>query len=1433
MIKFLVFAFLFCFVAGFVGAQNLPQYNLTQVIGLTNATAGVNSYFTLQLVDASGKTTTYCPGTNPFTINVVGKVPGTGNVAVCQSGRYRASWTSVASGQYQITVSTPTVTLGPYTQYNLPGPIDPPQCTASGNTAGGVAGQSFTFTITSRDQYGNLNTVCTPGVWSVSLSSGGTTVRGSVSSTCPAPGQYKVTYAPTQKGIYSMVVSASGYNIKGSPFTVSIIPGPFNAANSVVSGLAPTIAAGQDLDFDVISYDQNKNQITVCYGPETVQWNNTLQLNGKVMNKIVGFGTPNCTQGVYSFHVTETRASPNYMVSVTANGTAVGSKTGLYPLSVEPASEISAANSLASGVGLFNGVAGLPSLINITAQDIYGNLITDCEVTPPQNFEFNLASLYNDSVTCQGTGQTCVEGDFASGYPAVFQGNWYCDVATNYSLTISYAGANFNKTYYPAVRPNILSGPFSTAFGPGTLVAYAGETSVVYVDPYDQYQNPIPSCDNIYFTSDNFSVQVTNNSGAAIQGRFNSCVQTSSGPNISLVYTLTSVYVTDLQVQYNGQNLYPGTFQLDTFPGAPAPGKCHASGPGVNSSVPLSAGSTAIFTVWCTDAYDNLITQCLPRTNWYYNVTMQNAESVYVQGVAYNCDNTGDRAYTSFRYVLTKAGGYDVDYGYLGNSSLDPHTVTVVAGPLDIGNTLAEGEGVERTDIPAGTNTSFTVYARDAYGNPLQTCLNISTTDPSVGLSLDFYPDGSYLYGPWIVPCDPSTGNYNVTVYYNSTLATEYSVDVRYNDKSIYNSPYSPAFVAGPVDANHVVAWGDAKAHSGLRFGIAGETAFFFLNVSDKYNNQVEDCDVFSESDWTLTLNQINGSATVQGYVFACEDSTGVRMANYTATVSGYYTLDIQYRSSGVNGSYTPLIYPGPDVDANALVWGQGVDESHNVVAGVAETLYVTPRDAYNNNITHCAPNVVYTAILTPPPNTTVPVAFTSGQCNPNTFNYAITYTVYLADQWNVHVRGRQNLTNDQANMNVVPNVIYAPHTNASQPQGYTNLIAGETITVNLVVSDLYYNNITDCSYSNNSAWSVYAVPVANKNLKFQGSDIQCNNGVLTSTYSVNAYGLYYVYAQYYTVNAKNSPYNSNFIAGTVDAAHSYAVGLGVNGTHNVAGVQTDFTIYVANKYGIAITDGSLCSQFNLTDWTVTFDETYLWNETVTTAPVLSCNKVTGSFYGKYTPNRARTYSVDIELKGQSIDRVPYQPTVVPAAVYPPYTIVSGLNGTSSDNGTFYLQTQDRFHNNEIYTDKDDFNVTLSPTCTNTSITTRDAGNGLLEVDYSVTEGGVYCVSIYYEDALYRVLDSTIHAIGGTGCNNSCNVQGYCFRNYHPSTADTEYSCSCFQGWTGDDCSVKMSSKYPLSIGAVVGLIIGLGILLFIIGLILGFFVFRFLGRRG
>jgi len=261
-----------------------------------------------------------------------------------------------------------------------------------------------------------------------------------------------------------------------------------------------------------------------------------------------------------------------------------------------------------------------------------------------------------------------------------------------------------------------------------------------------------------------------------------------------------------------------------------------------------------------------------------------------------------------------------------------------------------------------------------------------------------------------------------------------------------------------------------------------------------------------------------------------------------------------------------------------------------------------------------------------------------------------------------------------------------------------------------------------------------------------------------------------------------------------------------------IAGVNTSFSIISFNEYGLMIPVCPELSQYSID----IMPNISAFPDNLNISVSKCHNGVTDV---KYNATTAGIFQVHVMFMDTEIFESPYQVRVWPTSIDASKTIISNMTGT--DDGTFYLQVKDMYGNDEIQLGSSNFKVDLSPFCANTSVVATPQSNGLLKCDYTVNEGGIYCVVIDYLGYKIAINNSMIRATGGLGCPGSCAHQGYCFLN----TSTETYSCNCFQGYIESNCTTLRTSKYPLAIGAVVGLVVGLAVLLFIIGLLLGYFV--------
>jgi hypothetical protein len=399
----------------------------------------------------------------------------------------------------------------------------------------------------------------------------------------------------------------------------------------------------------------------------------------------------------------------------------------------------------------------------------------------------------------------------------------------------------------------------------------------------------------------------------------------------------------------------------------------------------------------------------------------------------------------------------------------------------------------------------------------------------------------------------------------------------------------------------------------------------------------------------------------------------------------------------------------------------------------------------------------------------------------------------------------------------VNPAGFYARKSYIGEPTG--TIIGNPMAMVPIQAIDEFNNTITVCDPTIYPNFTIFANL---RELQWNGIVSSCMDGVYMGYIQVNISGDYDVVVRFNEVEIDNSPYRHVFwYFGPVEATYSFAFGQGVQSQSIIAGAGAHFFVYSYNPFGLFI---PVCPPMN---WTVDITpqiSNYSRNQHY---GQLDCDNGTATFY--YNATTAGPYEVDVSLNGSSISGSPYSVRVVPTYIDPDKTLV--LNRTGTDTGTFLLQIRDIYGNDETNLTKNAFKVLLSPTCANQTVNFFPIG-GFLSVNYSVMGGGLYCIVLEYLSIEIPIANSSFTVTGGTACPNHCNYQGYCI--FDGTT--NSYSCACMDGWiaSGDtqDCGQSRSSKYPLAVGAVVGLIIGISILLFIIGLVLGYFVVGKLRRN-
>ena len=349
----------------------------SQLIGLPTAgcTSGVTCTFLLVSKDALGNNRSTTASTDTVYVSWLNYGTGVsyqGLVSSPSYGVYYCYFTPTVTGLYRLSVYLNSVLMAA-TPLNVSvtyGALSSPSSTASISGAiSATAGVASAFTVTSRDQFGNIiGTTGASYTYIITNSATGVTAT-SGSLTAAGSGNYTTTFTLNTVGTYALAVSSSGVAVSGSPFTVTVVAGALSGAVSYVLPPAPnavSMVSGVVSTFSVQARDAYSNAI----GVGGASFAASLQCSGiNVAGTVTDLGT-----GVYTVTVLPTKAATTctlyvYLVSPATNVT--GSP---YAVTVLPGA--ATGYSLATGSSLTSGTAGAISTVTVTAYDAANNALT-------------------------------------------------------------------------------------------------------------------------------------------------------------------------------------------------------------------------------------------------------------------------------------------------------------------------------------------------------------------------------------------------------------------------------------------------------------------------------------------------------------------------------------------------------------------------------------------------------------------------------------------------------------------------------------------------------------------------------------------------------------------------------------------------------------------------------------------------------------------------------------------------------------------------------------------------------------------------------------------------------------------------------------------------------------------------------------------------
>ena len=500
-------------------------------------------------------------------------------------------------------------------------------------------------------------------------------------------------------------------------------------------------------------------------------------------------------------------------------------------------------------------------------------------------------------------------------------------------------------------------------------------------------------------------------------------------------FSVSKQYIPSSQLYYP-TNIVGSPFGVAVVPGAADFPHTTASGPGLVSPV---AGIPATFTIQAKDANQNNKT----IGDYAFDVSLEGPGGInigvtpeYIGGGQYKCTYT---AVTSGSYkVNVKMGGTHIYCGQGAANKCSPFDVTVAPGPTSHDTSDATGLGL--TDAVAGTVATYTIQAKDVYGNNRLTGGEASKFTNVLTLQSD-----SNVQYQGVVD-DLGNGRYTVT--YTALKAGLYNLAVKYGGLTILTA--GTKTVPTPL----VVQW-NFYAPTSLASGLGLSQA----TVAVESGFTVHTKDAFSNPRRGDRTGSSLGSGTGQDDVLKVT-LTGPGGAT-VETSSAVQT--IQTGGSGTMGGTFTVTYDGAttrelrhDISAPALKTVLSNLHSPKRKVEVTRTTINSGVGTYNWTVVHMSELGTWT-----PAKLTVTSALTG--TNPTIGvvtlahfgDYPIKYTPWIKGSYSLAVTDTSgvHISGSPFALAVDDGVVHAP-SSTSTGQGLVSGVAGNNFTFTIQAKD-------------------------------------------------------------------------------------------------------------------------------------------------------------------------------------------------------------------------------------------------------------------------------------------------------------------------------------------------------------------------------------------
>ncbi|KAK3286447.1 hypothetical protein CYMTET_6003 [Cymbomonas tetramitiformis] len=1038
-----------------VGAVDFENTETTGE-GLTSATVSEEASFRLSFKDSYGNAISI----NNETIKGRFELKPRSSSAV-SSGEIQMAWQSSTSfngllaaytlettGTYDLTIilsaenqAEHTLVLEGYEGTEvLAGPVDTAKCVASG--AGVVAstdltaGDSYSFTVITKDSAGNLVTVggalfsCLLAGDAQQDPTGVSTAVDSSAIVDNNDGEYTVTYQLTTVGHYLVQVSRNGQYIDGNnagAYPVHVVAGGADASQCVVTGGGRSGSmAGVLAELFVEARD--------AFGNARQSTNDDFQYVIQVSTATRASGSfSSLGSGNYSAAYTVTTATEDLTVLVLLESEEVEKNTGGV---VTPGS-VSAANCYVVGSGFPEVSAGHYTEVKVTAKDEYNNTVPDSTLTfqlsvanstGGQVAETTLAALPSEDGAYDGRVMVEAAGEYTM-QVVLESSSTQQEVVYTAELRVTGGSADASTTSVQGVPPENESGAFSayavSSFTVevrdehGNLREVEDDLASLTIDQYSEATGDLVTLqgDEITTTTEKHS----SGSGYIHTVEFTASV-------VGRMYVMLEYK--DVEVRDTSQQLYTA----ELVAGEVSAGMSTYDGSGIDPGA--IAGQQGTFAIQSNDAGGNpLTTELVGDDAFEVSVTFtlsdgttvtESGTVVYIGGGAYEVTYQAPETATGVSIGVTLGG--EAVGSELENPPDNPAETTVYPADTELTLSAANSEALQSSTpsepaTDATTTTTALVQAEGTAGAAFYFFVQLRSTE---GLDMSSVPDGVSLIveqagAPVDITQSTIEGRFEVSV--SGTKAGDVYLQLFLEEsgtqESIKNGEIQFTVQAGEPDSSKSTVSG-----SGLTSAVAGEESTFEIYAKDAYDNDAVYDAVAGPASFTvhvvpqesspeslrirhLAQSESEYGVTVYGAVNAPQTvGSNVYQATYTAQTAGTSLVTVYLSGAEVaeaseakvdNGAYestNSILYP--DVTTYEALWGT------TLRCGDDYTLEVTGRDEYEN--IHLTPPLDFVLKLTPVTNdeASATTSTSTGTSSPYTISfrayYAGTYQLQLSE---------------------------------------------------------------------------------------------------------------------------------------------------------------------------------------------------------------------------------------------------------------------------------------------------------------------------------------------------------------------------------------------------------------------------------------------------